>query len=172
MMKCSASPSSATTYICSNHSHHSDWHAHPLCETISVDFICWVHFLQRQPLLRHVLSWNIPDYMSRSCVASSDGSGNDVILVPQGPSLPAQHVIEVCKKVFREQMSTFANSVRRTCAAVCPLYGDVPMGAPGPPGPKGPPGPPVSGFWVALGVTRAWGTHSPSPVCFLFFLPE
>lgn len=41
-------------------------------------------------------------------------------------------------------MSTFANSVKRTCAAVCPLYGDVPMGAPGPPGQKGPPGPPVS----------------------------
>lgn len=41
-------------------------------------------------------------------------------------------------------MSTFANSVKRTCAAVCPLYGDVPMGAPGPPGPKGPPGSPVS----------------------------
>lgn len=51
-------------------------------------------------------------------------------------------------------MSTFANSVKRTCAAVCPLYGDVPMGAPGPPGPKGPPGPPVSLMvWVALGVT-------------------
>lgn len=41
-------------------------------------------------------------------------------------------------------MSTFANSVRRTCAAVCPLYGDVPMGAPGPPGQRGPAGPPVS----------------------------
>lgn len=53
-------------------------------------------------------------------------------------------MIEVCKKVVLEQMSTFANSVKRTCAAVCPLYGDVPMGAPGPPGQKGPPGPPVS----------------------------
>lgn len=43
----------------------------------------------------------------------------------------------------------FANSVKRTCAAVCPLYGDVPMGAPGPPGQKGPPGPPVSfTLWV------------------------
>ncbi|RXN27312.1 collagen alpha-1(IX) chain-like protein [Labeo rohita] len=63
---------------------------------------------------------------------------------PPGPTLPAQHVIEVCKRVVLEQMSTFANSVKRTCAAVCPLYGDVPMGAPGPPGPKGPPGPPVS----------------------------
>lgn len=41
-------------------------------------------------------------------------------------------------------MSTFANSVKRTCAAVCPLYGEVPMGAPGPPGKKGLPGPPVS----------------------------
>uniref|UniRef100_A0A673B2S1 Zmp:0000000760 n=1 Tax=Sphaeramia orbicularis TaxID=375764 RepID=A0A673B2S1_9TELE len=61
---------------------------------------------------------------------------------PPGPTLPAQHVIEVCKKVVLEQMSTFANSVKRTCAAVCPLYGDVPMGAPGPPGQKGPSGPP------------------------------
>ncbi|PWA25602.1 hypothetical protein CCH79_00001561 [Gambusia affinis] len=60
----------------------------------------------------------------------------------QGPTLPAEHVIEVCKKVVLEQMSTFANSVKRTCAAVCPLYGDVPMGATGPPGQKGPPGPP------------------------------
>ncbi|KAK7902141.1 hypothetical protein WMY93_018910 [Mugilogobius chulae] len=58
---------------------------------------------------------------------------------PPGPSLPAQRVIEVCKRVILEQMSTFANSVKRTCAAVCPLYGDVPMGAPGPPGPTGPP---------------------------------
>ncbi|TRY65244.1 hypothetical protein DNTS_014056 [Danionella cerebrum] len=61
---------------------------------------------------------------------------------PPGPALAAQHVIDVCKRVVLEQMSTFANSVKRTCAAVCPLYGDVPMGAPGPPGPKGPPGPP------------------------------
>uniref|UniRef100_A0A3P9QGY6 Zmp:0000000760 n=1 Tax=Poecilia reticulata TaxID=8081 RepID=A0A3P9QGY6_POERE len=61
---------------------------------------------------------------------------------PPGPTLPAEHVIEVCKKVVLEQMSTFANSVKRTCAAVCPLYGDVPMGAPGPPGQKGPTGPP------------------------------
>uniref|UniRef100_A0A3B3QRY1 Zmp:0000000760 n=1 Tax=Paramormyrops kingsleyae TaxID=1676925 RepID=A0A3B3QRY1_9TELE len=61
---------------------------------------------------------------------------------PPGPVLAAQHVIEVCKKVVLEQMSTFANSVKRTCATVCPLYGDVPMGAPGPPGPKGPSGPP------------------------------
>uniref|UniRef100_A0A8C9RR17 Zmp:0000000760 n=1 Tax=Scleropages formosus TaxID=113540 RepID=A0A8C9RR17_SCLFO len=63
---------------------------------------------------------------------------------PPGPTLPAQHVIEVCKRVVMEQMSAFANSVKRTCATVCPLYGDVPMGLPGPPGPKGPPGPPVS----------------------------
>ncbi|KAK0133671.1 Collagen-like protein 6 [Merluccius polli] len=61
---------------------------------------------------------------------------------PPGPTLPAQHVIEVCKQVVLEQMSKFANSVKRTCAAVCPLYGDVPMGAPGPPGQKGPSGPP------------------------------
>uniref|UniRef100_A0A3P9LFM7 Zmp:0000000760 n=1 Tax=Oryzias latipes TaxID=8090 RepID=A0A3P9LFM7_ORYLA len=61
---------------------------------------------------------------------------------PPGQTLPAEHVIEVCKKVVLEQMSTFANSVKRTCAAVCPLYGDVPMGAPGPPGQKGQPGPP------------------------------
>ncbi|KAA0717624.1 Collagen alpha-1(IX) chain [Triplophysa tibetana] len=61
---------------------------------------------------------------------------------PPGPTFPAQHVIEVCKRVVLEQMSTFANSVRRTCAAVCPLYGDVPMGPPGPPGAKGPPGSP------------------------------
>uniref|UniRef100_A0AAQ4P5V7 Zmp:0000000760 n=1 Tax=Gasterosteus aculeatus aculeatus TaxID=481459 RepID=A0AAQ4P5V7_GASAC len=60
---------------------------------------------------------------------------------PPGPTLPAQHVIEVCKKVILEQMSSFANSVKRTCAAVCPLYGDVPMGAPGPTGQKGAPGP-------------------------------
>lgn len=64
--------------------------------------------------------------------------------VTQGPSLPAQHVVEVCEKVFREQLSSFANTVKRTCAAVCPLYGDVPLGAPGPPGQKGLPGPPVS----------------------------
>uniref|UniRef100_A0A3P8YZ77 Thrombospondin-like N-terminal domain-containing protein n=1 Tax=Esox lucius TaxID=8010 RepID=A0A3P8YZ77_ESOLU len=63
---------------------------------------------------------------------------------PPGPTLPAQHVIEVCKRVVLEQMSTFANSIKRTCAAVCPLYGDVPMGAPGPTGQKGPPGPPGS----------------------------
>uniref|UniRef100_A0A8C5NC31 Zmp:0000000760 n=1 Tax=Gouania willdenowi TaxID=441366 RepID=A0A8C5NC31_GOUWI len=61
---------------------------------------------------------------------------------PPGPTLSALHVIEVCNKVVLEQMSTFANSVKRTCAAVCPLYGDVPMGAPGPPGQKGPPGSP------------------------------
>ncbi|KPP60055.1 collagen alpha-1(IX) chain-like [Scleropages formosus] len=61
----------------------------------------------------------------------------------QGPPGPP-HVIEVCKRVVMEQMSAFANSVKRTCATVCPLYGDVPMGLPGPPGPKGPPGPPVS----------------------------
>uniref|UniRef100_A0A8C8EU26 Zmp:0000000760 n=1 Tax=Oncorhynchus tshawytscha TaxID=74940 RepID=A0A8C8EU26_ONCTS len=63
-------------------------------------------------------------------------------LFPQGPTLPSQHVIEVCKRVVLEQMSTFANSVKRTCAAVCPLYGDVPLGAPGPTGQKGTPGPP------------------------------
>ncbi|KAG9344215.1 hypothetical protein JZ751_010884 [Albula glossodonta] len=68
----------------------------------------------------------------------------DWLLGLPGPTLPAQHVIEVCKRVVMEQMSTFANSVKRTCAAVCPLYGDVPMGAPGPPGQKGPPGPPPS----------------------------
>lgn len=134
-------------------------HVH-LCQTISDGFICLVHFLPRQLLLWHVLSWNIPDYMSCSWGTSSDGSGNDVTLVPQGPSLPAQHVIEVCQKVFREQLSTFANSVKRTCAAVCPLYGDVPMGAPGPPGKKGPPGPPVSWLWVASGVTCAWDLFS------------
>uniref|UniRef100_A0A674EWX9 Zmp:0000000760 n=1 Tax=Salmo trutta TaxID=8032 RepID=A0A674EWX9_SALTR len=61
---------------------------------------------------------------------------------PPGPTLPAQHVIEVCKRVVLEQMSTFANSVKRTCAAVCPLYGDVPLGAPGPTGQKGTLGPP------------------------------
>lgn len=51
-------------------------------------------------------------------------------------------------------MSTFANSVKRTCAAVCPLYGDVPMGAPGPPGEKGPPGPPVS---FTFSTSFLWG---------------
>ena len=81
----------------------------------------------------------------------------------QGPSLPAQHVIEVCKQVVLEQMSTFANSVKRTCAAVCPLYGDVPMGAPGPPGQKGPPGAPVgffSGMWCC------WLVQKSSTTCF------
>lgn len=106
--------------------------------------------------------------MSCSWGNSSDGSGNDVTLVPQGPSLAAQHVIEVCQKVFREQLSTFANSVKRTCAAVCPLYGDVPMGAPGPPGKKGPPGPPVSWFWVDSGATRAWDLFSEPRVSLLF----
>ncbi|KAM9316592.1 uncharacterized protein PAF06_007638 [Gastrophryne carolinensis] len=63
----------------------------------------------------------------------------------KGPMFPASHVIEVCQKIVLEQMSSFAQSVRRQCASVCPLYGDVPMGAPGPvglPGPTGQPGKP------------------------------
>uniref|UniRef100_A0A3P8VS73 Zmp:0000000760 n=1 Tax=Cynoglossus semilaevis TaxID=244447 RepID=A0A3P8VS73_CYNSE len=80
---------------------------------------------------------------------------------PPGPTLPAQHVIEVCKKVVLEQMSTFANSVKRTCAAVCPLYGDVPMGPPGSPGQRGPQGPPgdpgVDGEKGEVGVTGFHG---------------
>uniref|UniRef100_A0A8D2ZYY7 Zmp:0000000760 n=1 Tax=Scophthalmus maximus TaxID=52904 RepID=A0A8D2ZYY7_SCOMX len=73
---------------------------------------------------------------------------------PPGPTLPAQHVIEVCQRVVLEQMSTFANSVKRTCAAVCPLYGDVPMGAPGPPGQNGPPGPQVSIYSLGFNCDR------------------
>lgn len=109
---------------------------------------CWLRMFaafssERQPPLERALSChNIPYCMSRAlghlqwwmCYW----------FVPQGPTLPAQHVIEVCQRVVLEQMSTFANSVKRTCAAVCPLYGDVPMGAPGPPGQSGPPGPQVS----------------------------
>lgn len=82
-------------------------------------------------------------------------------------------------------MSAFANSVKRTCAAVCPLYGDVPMGAPGPPGQKGSQGPPVS-LWltcpawifiIALGVTSIktlaeMNCHSTFSIhCSFFFLP-
>uniref|UniRef100_A0A8C8LKT8 Thrombospondin-like N-terminal domain-containing protein n=1 Tax=Oncorhynchus tshawytscha TaxID=74940 RepID=A0A8C8LKT8_ONCTS len=92
---------------------------------------------------------------------------------PPGPTLSAQHVIEVCKRVVLEQMSTFANSVKRTCAAVCPLYGDVPLGAPGPSGQKGPPGPPGGdgiagvngeigqpGFYGEVGDAGQQGHHS------------
>lgn len=86
---------------------------------------------------------------STSSVKKKGPVENVAAALTQGLSLPAQHVIEVCEKVFREQLSNFANTVKRTCAAVCPLYGDVPMGAPGPPGQKGPPGPPVSlTVWV------------------------
>lgn len=77
--------------------------------------------------------------------------------------LSAQHVIEVCKRVVLEQMSTFANSVRRTCAAVCPLYGDVPMGAPGPPGQKGPPGLPVSYLFLPVIQLRTNEKHLCKP---------
>lgn len=73
-------------------------------------------------------------------------------------------------------MSAFANSVKRTCAAVCPLYGDVPMGAPGPPGSKGPPGPPVSfpplrritplQLWNSLNFARPWKQKHLDVVCF------
>lgn len=77
--------------------------------------------------------------------------------------LSAQHVIEVCKHVVLEQMSTFANSVRRTCAAVCPLYGDVPMGAPGPPGQKGPPGLPVSYLFLPVIQLRKKEKHLCKP---------
>ena len=87
----------------------------------------------------------------------------DVVMIcSQGPTLPAQHVIEVCKKIVLEQMSTFANSVKRTCAAVCPLYGDVPMGAPGPPGQTGPPGPPVSFYNFDVHCLRFTSQHQQS----------
>ncbi|RXM33127.1 Collagen alpha-1(XXI) chain [Acipenser ruthenus] len=59
-----------------------------------------------------------------------------------GPTFPAEHVIEVCQRVVLEQMSVYANVVRRKCASACPLYGDVPMGPPGPQGLNGEPGPP------------------------------
>ena len=58
-------------------------------------------------------------------------------------------------------MSTFANSVKRTCAAVCPLYGDVPMGAPGPPGQKGPPGIPVGFFFLGYDDVDWFGKAPP-----------
>ncbi|RXM36144.1 Collagen alpha-2(VI) chain [Acipenser ruthenus] len=61
---------------------------------------------------------------------------------PPGPTFPAEHVIEVCQRVVLEQMSVYANVVRRKCASACPLYGDVPMGPPGPQGLNGEPGPP------------------------------
>lgn len=66
------------------------------------------------------------------------------VLLMQGLPFPAAHVIEVCKRIVLEQMSMFANSVGRKCASMCPLYGDVPMGPPGPVGLPGPSGEEVS----------------------------
>ncbi|XP_030051026.1 collagen alpha-1(IX) chain-like [Microcaecilia unicolor] len=61
---------------------------------------------------------------------------------PPGPPFLATRVLEVCKRVVLEQMSMFASAVRRQCASACPLYGDIPMGVPGPVGLPGLPGEP------------------------------
>ncbi|KAM9616090.1 LOW QUALITY PROTEIN: uncharacterized protein ACIBXB_020465 [Morphnus guianensis] len=69
-----------------------------------------------------------------------------LISLPEAVGLPfpETHVIEVCERMFLEQTSTFADSMRKKCASSCALYRNMPMGSPGPRDIPGYPGQKVS----------------------------